>query len=112
MMHIKNTNCLQLKLNYILSRNAYFLKIKATKKEFYQKHLEKRKNDVKGTWNVINSVLGRSKGKQLFKLIVDDKEITNKKALASEFNKYFSNVAKKLVKKYQLKALENIFIST
>ena len=99
MLYIKNKNSQQLKLNYTSCRNAYFQKVKSTKEEFYQKHLLKVKNDVKGTWNVINSVLGRSKDKQLFKLLVKGDEITNKKEIASEFNKHFSSVAKKLVKK-------------
>ena len=54
---------------------------------------------MKKTWSVINSVLGRKKGKQLFKLSVDGVEIKDEVKIANEFNDYFSNVAKNLVDK-------------
>ena len=56
------------------------------------------RNDIKGTWNVINSVLGRNKTKEIFKLSVKGKEEKNKCRLATEFNSYFSNVPENLVK--------------
>ena len=57
------------------------------------------KNDVKGTWKVINTVLGRSKNKQIFKLSIEGKDEINEGKIANEFNKYFSNIADKLVNK-------------
>ena len=59
----------------------------------------KVKNNVKKTWNVINSVLGRKKEKQLFKLRVAGKDINDEVEIANEFNNYFSNVAENLVNK-------------
>ena len=98
MYYIKNKNIEFFKAQYIRSRNEYFRKVKMTKKQFFQKHLLKVKNDIKGTWKVINTVLGRSKNKQLFKLSIGGKEVKNETKIANEFNKYFSNIADNLVK--------------
>ena len=49
-------------------------------------------------WSVINSVLGRKKTRDLFKLSINGVEEKNKTKIATEFNTYFSNVADKLVK--------------
>ena len=97
--YIKNKNSESIKSRYNASKNVYFRKIKSTKIEFYQKHLDGVKNDVKGTWKVINSVLGRKKGRQIFKLSINGKEIKNETKIANEFNSHFSKVAEKLVKK-------------
>ena len=96
--YIENKNNGDLKLKYELSRNFYFAKIKQIKKEYYQKHLADVRNDVKGTWKIINSVLGRQRGKQIFKLSINGKEVKNETKIANEFNSYFSKVAEKLVK--------------
>ena len=98
MRHIKDKNNIVLKSLYSASRNLYFRKIKQAKREYYQKHLIDVKNDVKGTWKVINSVLGREKNRHLFKLCVNGKQIKNKTKIATEFNSYFSKVAENLVK--------------
>ena len=63
--------------------------VKAAKKEYYQKHLLEVKNNVKKTWKVINTVLGRTKTKNLFKLSIDGKEVSDKKEIATKFNSYF-----------------------
>ena len=97
MNHIKNKGNVGLKSEYIRCRNEYFRKVKFTKKDFFQKHLLKVKNDIKATWNVINSVLGRSKCTQLFKLSIDGREVRSEKEVANEFNDYFSKVAQNLL---------------
>ena len=97
-LYIQNKNSVFLKWKYNNSRNLYFRNVKKAKQKFYQDHLIKVRNNIKGTWNVINSVLGRKKGKQLFKLSINGKEIKNKAKIATEFNSYFSKVAKNLVK--------------
>ena len=99
LLHIKNTNNVYYKSMYNRSRNLYFQKIKQSKKDYYQRHLINVKNDVKGTWKVINFVLGRKKVKQLFKLSVNGIEVKNKNKIATEFNTYFSKVVSNLVKR-------------
>ena len=59
------------------------------------------KNNVKETWKVINSTLGRYKTKGILKLSINGKEVKDKMAIANEFNSHFSQVSKKLVDKIQ-----------
>ena len=66
--------------------------MKLAKREYYQNHLKAVRNDVKGTWKVINSVLGRASTREIIKLSVNGKEIKNKSRIATEFNDYFSKV--------------------
>ena len=99
MHHIRNKSNDFLRSEYIQCRNEYFRKVKLTKKEFFQNYSIKVKNDIKATWKVINSVLGRSKCTQLFKLSIDGKEVKNETEVANEFNDYFSNVAQNLLNK-------------
>ena len=97
--YIKNKTNEYLKDQYYRSKNEYMNKIKWTKKNFFHSIFLKVKNDVKKTWRVINSVLGRKKEKQLFKLRIDGKDINDDLEIANEFNNYFSNVANNLVNK-------------
>ena len=98
-MHINNKNSLFLKSKYTISKNIYFRRVKALKREYYQKHLIAVRNDVKGTWKVINSLLGRNSTKEIFTLSVNGNKIKNKSKIATEFNSYFSKVADNLVDK-------------
>ena len=100
---MKNRKNNLLKTTYNKSRNLYYRAVRMTKIQYFQNNLIKVKNDVKGTWNIINSVLGRKKGKQLFKLKIDDEEIKNETKIANKFNDYFSNVADNLVKRIPVK---------
>ena len=95
--HISNKTNQYLESRYVRSRTSYFNKVKYTKKNFFRKLFDQVKNNVKKTWNVINSVLGRKKGKQLFKLNVHVEEVNGEGKIANEFNTYFANVANNLV---------------
>ena len=99
--HISNKDCEFFKIKYCSSRNLYFRKVKSAKRSYYQKHLIEVKNNVKETWKVINSTLGRYKTKGILKLSINGKEVKDKMAIANEFNSHFSQVSKKLVDKIQ-----------
>ena len=71
------------------------------KRVYYQNHLKAVKNDVKGTWKVINSVLGRNSTKEVFKLSINGIDVKDKSRIATEFNSYFSKVPEKLVEKIE-----------
>ena len=98
-LYIKNKSNAFLKRRYDITKNLYFRKVKEAKREYFRKHLLEVKNDVKGTWKIINSVIGRKKEGNLFKLSINGCEVKNEKKIANEFNKYFSRVAQKLVDK-------------
>ena len=42
-------------------------------------------------------MLGRSRGNQLFKLSIDGRDETNETKIANEFNRYFCNVANRII---------------
>ena len=68
------------------------------KKYFSDKVLE-TKGDVKGTWKVLNSALGkRSKTTQTNFLVIDNQEITNPEDIVTNLNKHFTNIAEKPLK--------------
>ena len=96
--HIKDRSNSAFKSEYNKCKNEYFRKVKNTKRIFWQNYLITVKNDVKKTWQVINTALGRKRGKQLFKISINGDEIKNETRIASEFNSYFSSIAEKLVK--------------
>ena len=98
-LHIENKSSNFLRRRYMISKHLYFRKCKEVKREYFRKHLLEVKNDSRGTWSVINSVLGRKKDRQLFKLSINGCEIKNEKKIANEFNRYFSSVAQNLVDK-------------
>ena len=64
--YIKNKHSSLLKSTYNKSRNIYFRKVKELKRAYFQNYLNDVKHSIKGTWRVINSVLGREKTKDLF----------------------------------------------
>ena len=73
--YAKNRDNEFLKRKYLKSKNEYNNKIKSRKKYYYQNLFNEVKNNVKKTWNIINSILGRKEGKQLFKVILNLLEI-------------------------------------
>ena len=55
-------------------------------------------NDVKGSWSLINSLLGRNKNKtNITELIVDNTSIFDDKSIAESMNEYFISIGAKLV---------------
>ena len=57
------------------------------------------KGDVKGTWKVLNSVLGkRLKTTQINSPVIDNQEITNREDIVTNLNKHFTNIAEKTLK--------------
>ena len=70
--------------------------MKCSKKKYFSDKLLETKGDVKGTWKVLNSALGkRSKTTQINSLVLDNQEITNPEDIVTILNKYFTNIAKK-----------------
>ena len=64
-------------------------------KHFSDKLVE-TKGDVKGTWKVLNSALGkRSKTTQINSLVIDNQEITNPEDIVTILNKHFMNIVEK-----------------
>ena len=87
-------------MNYVEYRNTYNKLKRLAKKEYYQERFNKYKNDIKGTWKLLNSLTGRGKQQHIsqntFKL--GEKTINRPDDIANEFCKYFTNIGPKLAK--------------
>ena len=73
--------------------------MKCSRKKYFSDKLLETKGDVKGTWKVLNSVLGkRSNTTQINSLVIDNQEITNPEDIVTDLNKHFTNIAEKNLK--------------
>ncbi len=82
---------------HIKYRKVY-QKIKRGSKELYYANLlHKYGNDIRKTWQVLNSLIGRSNDKSSLPdtFIVDGNRENNKQAIANGFCKYFSNIGQR-----------------
>ena len=67
------------------------------KRSHYSQTLEESRGDIKGTWEVLNSALGKkSKSATINVLNVNGKEISDPKEIANELNSYFCSTAKRV----------------
>ena len=64
------------------------------KKSFYCNKLDQTRNDIKGTWSVINTILHKSKNNMPNYFISDDREIDDPQSIVNEFNNYFDDCCK------------------
>ena len=74
------------------------LKLKS-KKNYYAKLINKYKNNIKKTWQVIKEIIGKTKlisNNLPRRLIVNETEISDQKDIAKHFNEYFINVGPNL----------------
>ena len=70
-----------------------------SKANYYKESLDKYQHNIKKTWDVIKEVIGNTKSKSHTlpkRIVVNNIEITEKKAIAELFNKYFVNVGPNL----------------
>ena len=69
-----------------------------TKAEYYNLEFNKSKNDIKKTWETIAEVMSKSKIQNKLPTFfnINEKQITDKKELAEQFNNFFINIGPKL----------------
>ena len=82
-------------------KNKLQMILRNTEKKYYSELLNACKNDMKKTWNVINSVLNRSSKTNSAhdKFVKDGHIITGKHNISNEFNDYFVNIGSNLAQK-------------
>ena len=75
--------------------------IKDAKARYYNDEFKKYNNNIKKTWQTINSILNRDRKTSNFPsyIKVNDRKITNKKHIVNSFNKYFTSVGEDLASK-------------
>ena len=68
--------------------------MRQAKKEYYNKRLEENKNNLKGTWKILNQVIGNKKASTDLPTYFtnDNKIIENMNEVVNEFNYFFVNV--------------------
>ena len=78
--------------------------LRQAESKYYKNILDYRFNSIKGVWNSLNKLCNpkylRSGPKPtLEKLVINDKEVTNKQVICESFNEYFCNVGNNLANK-------------
>ena len=96
---IKN-NTTRNKLAYDDVKKLYEKLIIQKKKIYYQNMIHEYNSDMRKTWGLINTLLGKNKRKEPIKsLNINGVLCDDSQTIANEFNKLFSNIPKNLHKK-------------
>ena len=84
--------------NYLKFRNLYNIVKRQAKSQYYKQLLQKYSTDIRKTWKVLNSIIGRTNDKSCIPdtFIVDNSKITDANLIANGFGSYFSNIGKTL----------------
>jgi hypothetical protein len=93
-------------IRYVEYRNEYNQLKRTAKQNHYEQRFNQYKNDIKGTWKLLNSITGHINDKtsvqSVFKCPKNDNNlIANSNEIANEFCKYFTNVGPKLAQSLQ-----------
>lgn len=87
-------------MKYKLYKNKLTTIMRQAKKDYFGSLLEKNKTDIKGTWNILNKLIGKSTSGQDSTphhfVNEDNKKIENLNEVVNEFNSFFVNVGPKL----------------
>ena len=87
----------ELKSRYKKLRNDVTSKIRSKKRKYYEDFFNENSNNLRNTWRGIKSIINLDKNSSSpNSLIRENKLITDPKEVATEFNKYFSNIAENL----------------
>ena len=70
------------------------------KSKYNNSKFEEYKGNSKKTWELINKIRGKEQRQAKPMFIIDNEKITNRRAIANEFNKYFVSLASNLNQAY------------
>ena len=84
------------------AKSIYFKNVHIKRDKYYENKFFKLRNNLKGTWKVINSLLGKTRKTQINAIEIKKKVINDTKKIANNFNTYFSNVAHNIRKEIPL----------
>lgn len=82
-------------------RKIYNSLIKHAKKKYFETALEKNKNDLRKTWDILRSAMGRSNDKSCIidEIKLDGNSFTSDMEIASSLNDYFTSIADEITAK-------------
>ena len=84
---------------YKAYKNKLMVIIRRCKKDYYNKLLEKNKNNIKGTWNILNKIIRKgTNSNNTNSFIEKGKSITKMNEIVEGFNNFFVNVGPNLAK--------------
>ena len=83
-------------LKYSRHRNILNCVKRTAKKQYYQIILNEYRYDIRKTWKVMNSIIGRTQDKSSIseKFIINGRTETDPNSIADGFGKYFSEIGK------------------
>ena len=87
----------KIKEAFAKARNLYFRTVELKKKAFYLNKFNSCKYDIKCTWKLMNTLLGKQKKLDSKCLTIDGNNISDPLLVSNHFNDYFSNISKRLV---------------
>ena len=89
------------KIRYKLYKNKLTSILKKAERMYYRNKMDKYKGNIKETWSVLNSMLGRNIRKSTLcdYIVKEGVKINNASAIANEFNDFYINVGPKLADK-------------
>ena len=82
--------------SYKAARNKAVSILRRAKSQFFKTTLEHSKNNPKGIWRTIKSLIGVNKQQSIHHLTIDGHNIVKNKEMAEAFNTHFSTIADKL----------------
>ncbi len=105
-----NPNSIQFakyKTNLDTYNNILKKSIRLAIRNYYQTIFSIFKDDIRGTWKIINEILSRTKRKKSFPLFFKDGDniVTNKELIANKFNSFLTNIGTTLSQ--QIKSHKN-----
>ena len=90
-------------------RNAVNIENANTKTDYLRQKLGEATNDIKETWKILNSALGkRSKTTTIHNLEVNDNDVSDPKKISDELNSYFCNIAENILKDSDNPSVSNV----
>ena len=72
--------------------------MRRAKSQFFKTNFENNKNNPKGIWKTIKSLIGVNKQQSINHLRIKEKDLGNNKEMTEAFNVHFSTIADKLRK--------------
>ena len=85
---------------YKVYKNKLTTILRNSEKMYYSTLLDKEKNNIKGTWKILNTIIrkGQHSSPLPDKFMSNGKTVTHKKDIANGFNDFFVNVGPNLAK--------------
>ena len=72
--------------------------LRQSQRDYYHRQIEENSNNIKKTWEILNSLLGRTTRKgQVTELKIDNRTITNPQEIVNNLNNHFSNIGNKII---------------